>query len=98
MDRSRRQDDRRAGLGDHLTVFARPRPAAERVADAARLNVLHLVLSFVVLQAQAMSLANDQQLGSVAVRVREPMLLTPGLRDDLHAARWNDRRLGGHRG
>ena len=86
----------RSCFRDELLVFVRPVDAAERVLDATGIDVLRLVFVLVVLQAQAVALLEDQQFAGVAVGVREPALLAPGLRHDLDAVGRRD--LGFARG
>jgi hypothetical protein len=82
------------GADDHLLVLTGLVDAAERVLDLPRVDVLHLVLALVVLKAESVSLFEDEDLARVAVRVRQPALLAPGLGDNLHVVGLGDRRSG----
>src|SRR6266545_2920934 len=82
VNRAGRQRHRRSCLRDELLVFARPVHSAKRVFDASGIHVLCFMLALVVLKAEPVPLLEYQELAGIAVRVRQPTLLSPGLRDN----------------
>src|SRR5207244_13481246 len=67
--------------------------AAYRVLESDGVHGLGLLLSLVVLEAQPVSLLEDEQFARVTLGVVEPALLAPGLWDDLHVFGGGDTRL-----
>jgi hypothetical protein len=90
MDRSRREEYGCTSFGDDLSVLAGAVHASQGVLDPSGVHILRLVLSLMILEAEAMALAEDQELACVAVSVREPALFAPGLGNDLQILRERD--------
>jgi hypothetical protein len=53
------------------------------------------VLGLVVLEAEAMPLAQDKDLACVVLVVSQPVLLAPGFRDHVDLVRGQDGGVGG---
>jgi hypothetical protein len=87
MECSRRDVEDVAGLHLDLAQLAADVLGARLEEEAARLQHDRLVLHAVVLEGQALALAQVQELADVAIGARPPQLVTPRLLDPLRTLR-----------